>query len=132
MPPVLTEMKPPAAQDAVEGAAIDDQVADDGKGGGPERLDRDRVAVAEFAHVELAGGGGCFGAVRDAVDHQRAHAADAFAAVVVEGNGLLALGDEVLVENVEHFQERHLGNDVADLVGFEAALGLAGFLSPDF
>ena len=40
-PPVRTEMKPPACDDAVEGAAVDDQVLDDREGLGAPRLDRD-------------------------------------------------------------------------------------------
>ena len=59
----------------------------------PPRLDGDRVAVAELAHVQLAGRGAALGAVRAAVDHHRARAADALAAVVVERDRLLALGD---------------------------------------
>jgi hypothetical protein len=35
-----------------------------------------------------------------------ARAADAFAAVVIECDGLLALLDEALVEDVQHLQER--------------------------
>ena len=46
------------------------------------------VAVVELAHVELAGGGAALGAVGAAVDHHRARAADALAAVVVEGDRL--------------------------------------------
>ena len=50
------------------------------------------------------------GAVGDAVDHEAAHAADAFAAVVIEGDRLFALVDERLVEHVEHLEERHVGD----------------------
>ena len=31
-----------------------------------------------------------------------------FAAIVIERHRLLALGDQVLVQDVEHFQERHV------------------------
>ena len=81
----------------------------------------DRVAVAELAHVELAGGGAPLRAVGLAVDHQRARAADALAAVVVEGDRLLALGDEALVDEVEHLEERHVVADAGRVVGVEAA-----------
>ena len=40
-----------------------------------------------------------------AVDDDATHATDAFAAVVVERDGLLALDGQVLVEQVEHFEE---------------------------
>ena len=56
-PPVGTEMKPPGGDDAVEGAAVDDEVLDDRERLRAPGLDRERVAVLEAAHVELAGGG---------------------------------------------------------------------------
>ena len=46
--------------------------------------------------------------VGDAVDHEAAGAADAFAAIVLEGDGLFALFDQTLVEHVEALQHRHL------------------------
>jgi hypothetical protein len=47
--------------------------------------------------------------VGHAVDDHAARAADALAAVVVEGDGILALGDEALVHDVEHLEEGHVG-----------------------
>src|SRR5690606_13533897 len=67
--------------DAVEGAAVDDQVLDDGKRVGPERLDGDVGAVGELSHAQLARGAPALWAVGHAVDHQAAGAADAFTAV---------------------------------------------------
>jgi hypothetical protein len=57
--------------------------------------------------------------VRLAVDHQRAHAADAFAAVAVEDDRFLALVDEALVEHVHQLEERCLVTDRVDLEGLE-------------
>ena len=88
--PVGAVMKPPDCDDAVERAAVDDEVLDHREGRGAPRLDVDLVAVLEVAHVELARGGRPLGPVGDAVDDHAAHAADALAAVVVEGDGLLA------------------------------------------
>jgi hypothetical protein len=65
-----------------------------------------------------------------AVDVQRAHAADTLAAVVVEGHGLLALVDEVVVQNIEHLEERGVGRNVLDLVRFECALRFSVLLTP--
>ena len=76
--------------DAVERAAIDDEILDDGERLGAPRLDRDRVAVLEAAHVELADGRAAVGPVGDAVDDEAAHAADAFAAIGVERDRVLA------------------------------------------
>ena len=41
-----------------------------------------------------------------AVDVQRAHTADTLAAVVVERHGLLALVDQVVVQNIQHLEKR--------------------------
>jgi hypothetical protein len=83
-----------------------------GNAAGAPRLDVDRVAVLEVPHVQLAGGGGPLRAVRHAVDHHAAHAADALAAVVVERDRLLAVERSALVEHVEHLEERHVRGDV--------------------
>src|SRR4030095_6410478 len=82
--------------------------------------------------VELAGGRAPLGAVGLAVDHHPARAADALAAVVLEGDGLLALGDQPLVDRVEHLEEGHVGADALGLldVGDHLAL-VAGRLAPD-
>ena len=88
--------KPPARDDAVERAAIDDQVLDHRERRRAPGLDEDLVAVAEMAQVELAGRGGPHGAVGDAVDHHAARAADALAAVVVERDRLLAGNDRAV------------------------------------
>ena len=39
------------------------------------------------------------------IDVERAHTADPFTTVVVEDDGLLALADELFVQDVEHLQE---------------------------
>ena len=101
-----------SGDDAVEGAAVDGEILDDGKGFGAPGLEIDLVAILEVAHVKLADGGALEAAVGFAVDHKAAHAADAFAAIVVEGDGVFALGDEGFVEDVEHFEERHMLVDV--------------------
>ena len=83
------------------------------------------------AHAHLAGGGAGVGAVGHAVDDQAAGAADALAAVVVELDGLFALLDQILVQDVEHLEEGHLRQHVFDRVVDELALlGTAG-LPPD-
>ncbi len=92
--------------DFVEGGAVYHEVADDGEGLGTPRFNPDFVAIVKFAHVKLAGGDTVVVAVGTAIDVQAAHAADAFAAVVVEADGVgNAVVDELLVEDVEHFEE---------------------------
>jgi hypothetical protein len=116
--------------DPVEGAAVHDQVADHGEGGRPPGFHVDGVAVPEGAHVQLAGGG-ALGAVGVAVDDEAARPADALAAVVVEGHGVLAAQEEVLVEGVEHFEEGHVPGDAVDLVGDHGARFGGVLLAPD-
>jgi len=110
--------------------AVHDEVLDDGERRRAPRLDGDRCAVLELAHVNLAGGSGLTGTVGVTVDVQRAHAADTLAAVVVERYGLLALVDKVVVQDVEHLKKRGVCRDVLDFARLEAALGLSVLLTP--
>ena len=90
--PVGTEMKPPAGDDAVEGAAVDDQVLEHREGASARQ--GSIVIVSPSLKLRMwswqavvARRGPC----GDAVDHHAAGAADALAAVVVEGDRVLAL-----------------------------------------
>ena len=85
-----------------------------------------------MAHMQLAQGGFPFRAVGPAVDHGAAHAADPFPAIMVKGNGLLALQGEPLIDNVQHFQEGGVRRNILGLVGFQAARRLRPGLPPDF
>ena len=80
-PPLFTETNPPACDDPVEGAAIDDQILDDGEGLRAPRLDRDGLAVLEMPHVQLADGRAAVGPCGMPLIDEPAHAADAFAAI---------------------------------------------------
>ena len=77
------------------------------------------VAVAVMSHVELTDSRAWQWPVRYAVDHEAAGAADAFAAVVVEGDRLPVLVDQAFVHNVEHLKERHVFADVGRSVDLE-------------
>ena len=81
--------------------------------------------------MELAGGGGAARAVGGAVDDHPAGTADTFAAVVVEGDGVLAAADEPLVDHVQHLQERHVGADVRGRVALEPSRVVGVLLPPD-
>jgi hypothetical protein len=61
------------------------------------------------------------GTVRDAVDHAPARAADAFAAVRVERDRVLALADEIFVDDVQHFEKGHVSRDALRHVVHQAA-----------
>ena len=118
--------------DFVEGRAVDNQVADDGERLGAPRLNPNLVAVAELAHVKLTSGHAIIIAVWPTVDVEAAHAADAFATVVVEADRMGdAVVDEVFVQDVEHLKERAVGRDAVYGIGLEMALGTGVFLSPD-
>src|SRR5207249_946036 len=116
--------------DAIERAAIDDEVLDDRKCARPPRLDADHVAVFEMAHVQLTGSRSAHRSVSDSIDHHSARSADALAAIVLEVNRLLPFLDQLLVDDVEHFEEGGIRTDVARLVLHKAAFAVAGALSP--
>src|SRR5262249_22813456 len=80
---------------------------------------------------ELAGGGPLARPVRAAVDDDAAGPADAFAAIVVEGDRLLAPGHEAFVHHVEHLEERHVRADVVGAIGDERARRSSVLLAPD-
>ena len=117
--------------DSVERAAIDDEVFDHRKCARAPRLDPDLIAVFEVAHVELTGRRSAERSVRDAVDHHPASAADALAAIVLEVNRILPFLDQLLVDDVEHFEERGIRTDVHRRVFDETAFGGGRLLAPD-
>jgi hypothetical protein len=113
------------------GRAVDHQVLDDRERRRPPRLDDDLLAVLELAHVQLARRRSPLRAVGLTVDHQRAHPADALAAVAVEHDRLAVGGDQLLVEDVEHLEERGLVGDRIDVVALEVPGPLGALLTPD-
>ena len=118
--------------DFVESRTVDHKVADYGEGSRTPRFDSDGIAVVELAHVELAGGDALHGAVGMAVDVERAHAADAFAAVVVKYDGFFAFLYKLLVEHVEHLEEARAGRNVVERVIDELSFLFGTTLTPNF
>ena len=117
--------------DPVKGVTVNHEVLEHGKRAGAPGFDGDGVAVAEMAHVQLAGGGAFLAAVGNAIDDERAGAADAFPAVGVERDRFPAARDELLIDDIEHFQERHVRDDVLGFVDLEAAGRARVLLAPD-
>ena len=117
--------------DLVEGVTADHKVADNGESGRAPRFDGDGVAVVEFAHVQLAGGDTLHGAVGMAVDVQRAHTADTFAAVVVEYYGFFTGFDKLLIEHIEHLEEAAAGGNAVEVVVLELPFGSGAALAPN-
>ncbi len=116
--------------DAIERRTIHHKVLDDRKCQRPQGLDSNFITVGEVSHVELANGDAFFFAMGDTVDDKTARTADAFSTVMIEGDGFFAPEDQVLVEDVEHLQKRHVGADVFELVGLESAFVSRIFLPP--
>ena len=125
-PPVGAVMKPPLSMMRSNAPRSHIRSLMMGTDAGAPRLDDDLVAVAERAHVQLARRGAALRTVGLTVDHQRARAADALTAVVVEDDRLLAVSDEALVEHVEQLEERRLVADLFDRVRLERGTTAAG------
>ena len=118
--------------DFIECVAVYHKVANHGERGRAPRLDCDGVAVVELAHVELAGSDALNGTVGVSVDVERAHTADAFAAVAVEYYGFFAFLNELLVEHIEHFEEAAACRNVVEVVVDELSFLLGTTLTPNF
>src|SRR5678816_4678075 len=71
-------------------------------------------------------------AVRDAVDGQRTGATNSLAAVVIKGDRLLTLPDQIFIHEIEHLEERRIRGDVARFEINELAGRVGAFLAPDF
>ena len=50
---------------------------------------------------------------------------------MIEGDRLVPVGEQPLVENVEHLEKGHLGGDVVELVVDERTVGTLMALAPD-
>ena len=73
--------EPTRLHDSIERGPIHDQIFDERKRFCPERLDHDRRAVFEPAHVNFAGGSGVIGTMCFPVDGKRTSAANSFATI---------------------------------------------------
>src|SRR2546426_312733 len=69
--------------------------------------------------------------VRTAVDHHAAHPADPLAAVVVERDRLVLAREQLLVEHVQHLEERHVGTHVRHRIAHEGTRESRPALPPD-
>jgi hypothetical protein len=69
--------------------------------------------------------------MRLAVDHHATHSTNPLPAIMIEGNRILALTDQTLVENVEHLEKRHLVRDVVHLIGLKASRRIGIRLPPN-
>src|SRR5690625_5480883 len=95
--------------DSIQRRTDDDEVLDQREAGGAPRLDDDLIAVGIVPHMQLARGCPLLRSMRLAVDDHPARSADTFSAVVIELDRVFAFLDELLVQYVEQFEERHIG-----------------------
>ena len=124
--------EPAGLEDLVERVTVDDQVLNDRERGGAPRFDGNRIAVLELTAVELARCDFVVRSVRAAVDIEGAHAANTFAAVVVERERFFTLVNELIVQDIQHFKERSVRRDPFDTVGFKLTFRLCVLLTPNF
>ena len=104
-------------KDLIECASVDHEVLDDRESSASPRLYGNGSSVFEMAHEELASGNMVVRTVCTAVDIKRTSSANAFAAVMVEGDrtaalasafhcdGVTPLADELLVKDIKHLEE---------------------------
>ena len=81
--------------------------------------------------MQLTGCGALLGTVGLSVDHEAAGATDSFTTIAVERDGLVAISDEVLVDEVEHLEKGHLVLHICCFVGLEVAGVGRTALAPD-
>ena len=116
--------------DLVVRSAIDHEVFDYGECTATPRFYGDGVAIFELTHVELAGCDSAVGSVRVTVDVHRAHTTDTLTAVVIVGDRVFMLLYELLVQDINHLQERSTLEYMFEVVGLEMTLRLRSGLTP--
>ena len=129
-------------EDLVECGTVHHQILDHRETGAAPGFHRDGGAVLEMTHKELAGRHVVVRPVGASVDIQSAGTADALAAVMVEGHGTAALAaalhchgvatlaDQLLIEDIEHLQERGVFLNAGNMIGLEMTFGLGVLLTP--
>jgi hypothetical protein len=114
--------------DAVEGAAVDHEVLDDGERVGAPRLDPHLFAVLELAHVELAGGGGLLrpvGLPLTTIPHMpQMPSRQSWSKAM----GSLPFEHQALVHHVEELEERRVRRDPLGVLGTVHEVAAAGAL----
>ncbi len=126
----------------VKGAAVNHQVLDDRETSTSERLDSNGSTIFEVTHEKLASGDMIVRTVRAAVNEQRASTADTLTTVVVErhrtaalaasvnGYWIVTLTDQLLIEDVKHFEERGILLYSGNMISLKMTLFLGVLLTP--
>ena len=85
-----------------------------------------------MTHEQLAGGYLVVRTVGTAIHIQGTGTANALTAVVVEGDGLDALANELIVQDIQHFEKRSIFLHIRNVVGLEMAFCFGVLLTPYF
>ena len=129
-------------EDLVKGGTIHHKVLDHRETGTSPRLDRNGRTILEMTHEKLAGRHMVIRTMGTSVNIQGTGTADTFAAVMVKGNrtaalaalvngdGIHSFADQLLIENIEHFQEGSILFDTGNMIGLEMSFGLGVLLTP--
>ena len=96
------------------------------------RLDGDRHPIAEMPHMQLARRRALLPTVRRAIDNHRAGATNAFPTIGIKCNRFFARSNKPFVNDIEHFEEGHIGTDAVGLILFKAADIIRIILAPNF
>ena len=91
--------------DLVEGGAVHHQVLDYRESAAAPGLHGNGGAGFKMTHEQLAGGYLVVRTVGTAIHIQGTGTADALTAVVIKSNGFNSFADELVIENIKHFEE---------------------------
>ena len=129
-------------KDLVERRTVYDEVLDHRKSRTSPRLHRNGSTVFEMTHKQLAGSYMIVRTMGTAVDVKGAGTADTLATVVVkrdrtatlasflDRNGIDTFPDQLLIENIEHLEERGILFNARDVISLEMSLALGVLLTP--
>ena len=123
---------PARSDDAVKGASVDNQIFHDRESTCTKGFNPDRISIAEFPHVNLAGRDPLLSAVRDTIDGQGTHSTDPFAAIMIEVDWFSPVVDDPCIHDIEHLQEGGRFWDVFRFVGLDTTRVVFVGLTPDF
>ena len=116
----------------IQSLTADHQVAQNRESPRTVRFYRNRVAVLEGAHMQLAGGGAVLvRAVGHAVDDDTTHPADTLTTVRIESHWFLTLSEQLFVEDIQHLQEGSVLGYVGKVIFMERALVGRALLTPN-
>ena len=129
-------------QNLIKCAAVHHQVLDHREGLAAPGFHRNGGAILEVTHKQLAGSHVIVRTVGTAIDIQATCTADTFTAIVVErhgtgtlaaalyGNGIVPFANQLLVQDVQHLEERSVLFDSGDVIGLKMTLLLGVLLTP--